>query len=128
MRTTLFLDDCPNRCKSFRSNFPSATIVNDADSCIEQLKSQAWDQVFLDHDLGGATYQDQSEKNSGSEVVRWILQNKPEVGLFICHSLNAPARENMFHSLKGAGFPVGKIPFGSSLWKGIIYGDVYGED
>lgn len=123
MRTTLFLDDCPNRCRSFRSNFPSATIVNDADSCIEQLKSQAWDQVFLDHDLGGTTYQDTNEKNSGSEVVRWILQNKPAVGLFICHSLNAPARENMFMFLKWADFPVDEIPFGSDLWKRLVYGE-----
>lgn len=123
MRTTLFLDDCPNRCKSFRSNFPFATIVNDADSCIEQLKSQAWDQVFLDHDLGGTTYQDTNEKNSGSEVVRWIVENKPVVGLFVCHSLNGPARQNMFHSLKGAGFRVCEIPFCTWLWNGLVYGE-----
>jgi len=121
MKTTLFLDDCPNRCKSFRSNFPWATIVNDAESCIAELKKQDWDQVFLDHDLGGTTYQDASDKNSGSEVVRWILKNKPKVGLFVCHSLNGPARENMVMALRSAGYGVGTIPFNSSLWKELVY-------
>ena len=121
MKTTLFLDDCSNRCKSFRSNFPSATIVNDADSCIEQLKGQAWDQVFLDHDLGGTIYQDMNDKNSGSEVVRWIVENKPEVRLFVCHSLNSPARVSMITQLKNAGYDVGNIPFNSGLWKELVY-------
>lgn len=121
MITILFLDDCPNRCKSFRSNFPFATIVNDAESCIEELKNQAWDNVFLDHDLGGTTYQDASDKNSGSEVVRWIIENKPKVGLFVCHSLNGPARENMVMALRSAGYDVGTIPFNSSLWKELVY-------
>lgn len=121
MKTTLFLDDCPNRCKSFRSNFPWAIIVNDAESCIAELKKQDWDEVFLDHDLGRTTYQDASDKNSGSEVVRWILKNKPKVGLFVCHSLNGPARENMVMALRSAGYGVETIPFNSSLWKGLVY-------
>lgn len=123
MKTTLFLDDCPNRCKSFRSNFPSATIVNDADSCIEQLKGEVWDHVFLDHDLGGTTYQDTNEKNSGSEVVKWVIENKPAVGLFVCHSLNTPARVSMIRQLKNAGYGVLNIPFGSDLWKRLVYGE-----
>ena len=121
MKTILFLDDCPHRCKSFRSNFPSATIVNDAKSCIAELKKQDWDEVFLDHDLGGTTYQDASDKNSGSEVVRWILENKPKVSLFVCHSLNTPARQNMIAALANAGYFVANIPFNSGSWKGFLY-------
>ena len=121
MINKLFLDDCPNRCRSFRSNFPSATIVNDAESCIAELKRQDWDQVFLDHDLGGTTYQDASDKNSGSEVVRWIVEWKPTVGLFVCHSLNGPARENMVMTLRSTGYNAATIPFNSSLWKELVY-------
>lgn len=121
MITILFLDDCPNRCKSFRSNFPSATIVNDAESCIEELKNQFWDNVFLDHDLGGTTYQDMNDKNSGSEVVRWVVENKPKVGVFVCHSLNGPARENMVMALRSAGYEVANIPFNSGIWKELVY-------
>lgn len=119
--SVLFLDDCPNRCKSFRSNFPSATIVNDAESCIAELKKQDWDQVFLDHDLGGTTYQDMSDKNSGSEVVRWVVENKPEVGVFVCHSLNSPARVDMITQLRKAGYEVANIPFKSGPWKELVY-------
>lgn len=121
MKTTLFLDDCTNRCKSFRSNFPWATIVNDAESCIAELKKQDWDEVFLDHDLGGTIYQDASDKNSGSEVVRWIVENKPKVGLFVCHSLNGPARENMVMALRSAGYGAANMPFNSTSWKALVY-------
>lgn len=121
MKTILFLDDCPNRCRSFRSNFPSATIVNDAKSCIAELKKQDWDEVFLDHDLGGTTYQDANDKNSGSEVVRWIVEWKPTVGLFVCHSLNSPARVNMITTLRNSGYDVANIPFNSGIWKELVY-------
>lgn len=106
----LFLDDDSYRCAKFRSAVPSATIVNDAASCISSLH-RGWDVVFLDHDLGGTMFQDQSEENSGSAVVRWILDNDPILGKIVVHSLNEPARKAMCQDLANAGYKVRSIPF-----------------
>jgi hypothetical protein len=67
--------------------------------------------VFLDHDLGGTIYQPWYEENSGSAVVRWILDNKPILGKIIVHSLNEPARKAMCQDLSNADYVVKSIPF-----------------
>lgn len=107
----LFLDDDPYRQAFFRSKVPYATIVDNANDCIEQLKKQRWDEVFLDHDLGGEIYQDPNEKNSGSEVVRFIVDNGPIIGKIVVHSMNQPARNKMARDLIDAGYSTRAIPF-----------------
>lgn len=110
-KEVLFLDDCQNRSSKFRSMVPFADLVSDAQACIAKLGSQDWDFVFLDHDLDGEIYVDESNVNTGSEVVRWVVDNKPKVGMFIVHSLNEPARANMVSKLCSAGYFVQGIPF-----------------
>lgn len=110
-KTVLFLDDDPNRCRVFRSECPFATIVTTAKDCIDRLRADNYDVVFLDHDLGGQQYQDSREKNSGSEVVRWISENQPKIGKCVVHSLNQIERKNMVHDLKRLGYPTLNMPF-----------------
>ena len=110
-RTVLFLDDDPNRCRAFRSECPFATIVNTAQECIDRLRVDNYDIVFLDHDLGEQQYQDSREKNSGSEVVRWIRENKPKVNDFVVHSLNPCERKNMVFDLRRMEYSAVEIPF-----------------
>ena len=54
----------------------------------------AWDEVHLDHDLGGEIYVDSSRPDCGMEVVRWLCASRRdrfEKTLFIIHSHNAEA-------------------------------------
>ena len=108
---TLFLDDSKERTKFFKQYFPNAKCVETAKECIEKLSEEDWDVVFLDHDLGGKVMVSESELETGSEVVRWIKNNKPKVKAFILHSLNFPARENMYKNLLDCGYKVKEIPF-----------------
>lgn len=108
----LFLDDCPYRCKAFRSRVPSAVIVNTARACIEMLaKNITWDEVHLDHDLGGITYADQGDPETGSEVVRYMMLNPGIASTVIVHSHNGVAAPVMVENLKAAGYYVLRIPF-----------------
>jgi len=112
----LFLDDDPTRCRIFRRMQPDAIIVNTARECIDQLRRpETWFEVHLDHDLGGQHYQDTAEENSGSEVVRWILMNKPDVRTFVVHSFNGPAAIAMRDALRKAGYYTLYIPFGRGM-------------
>ena len=119
-KSVLFLDDDFRRCARFRSECPFADIVNTAAQCIDRLRINTYDIVFLDHDLGGATFQDEKEENSGSGVVRWIAEHKPGVAQFIVHSLNPPARANMVHDLKRLGYEAQELPFIRLMDNGIV--------
>lgn len=111
MPTILFLDDCPLRTKNFQSAFPSATCVATSATCIEELKKQDWDYVCLDHDLGGETFVDSDRADTGMEVVRWIVENKPHIMHIFVHSLNHPAAQEMSAKLRKATFAASCAPF-----------------
>jgi len=66
----------------------------------------------LDHDLSGIVFQDSREENSGSAVVRWIEEHKPNIGKIIIHSYNAPAAQSMKLALERSDYDVEYIPFG----------------
>jgi DNA-binding NarL/FixJ family response regulator len=109
----LILEDAQYRIKDFRSYMPFAKIIKHADDCIEQLEKaeEPWDILFLDHDLDNQTYVDPEEFNTGSEVVRWIVKNKPEIKQIIIHSHNEEAGESMRRDLYLAGYNVKRHPF-----------------
>lgn len=100
MQKVLCLDDSEARHNMLLRNIPSAVCVFTAAECIEKLENEAWDTVFLDHDLGGETYADSSNANTGMEVVQWVVENKPDVHKFIVHSMNIPAAVEMAAKLK----------------------------
>jgi hypothetical protein len=102
--TILFLDDDAARRTRFLSEHPTAETVETAIECIEALASTEWDEVWLDHDLGGEVYVSTRNENTGSSVVRWIVEHKPSVGKFYVHSLNTPAAEGMVIDLTRAGY------------------------
>lgn len=118
----LFLDDSPERCKKFRSRFPSATIVNTAAEAIIYLDGcLPFDEVWLDHDLGGAEHVDGSRPDTGSEVVRWIIANQPEIGKVIIHSLNHDKACRMHNDLTAAGYSCSLIPFTAVDWNEPLF-------
>ncbi len=106
----LFLDDSLERQKKFRSFYPAAKIVATVSECIQCLREQEWDIVFLDHDLGGETFVSSYREDCGMEVVRWIVANELIIGTIICHSLNEPARIEMVHKLADANYKVFNLP------------------
>ena len=107
------IEDDENRVRKFKSEFIGHDYVNyyDAKSGIEGLKGQI-SILLLDHDLGGMIMVDTADKNTGSEVVRYMQKNAVDVDNIIVHSLNEPAAQSMVSNLKNAGYAnVYRIPF-----------------
>lgn len=121
----LFLDDDPQRAEMFLVRYDHAVWVQTAADCIEQL-ARPWDQVHLDHDLGGEHYVDSSRPDCGMEVVRWLCTELREwlrETSFIIHSHNAEAGECMTRSLTETGYRASYRPFGVDLleWLFLVY-------
>lgn len=118
----LFLDDDEKRYKFFRRARINDVIVwvKTADECICSLRdhSKEYDQIFLDHDLGGEIYVDTAHKNTGSEVVRFISVQRDKLTFkekveIVVHSCNTVAGKEMVGNLTSLGISdtVVYIPF-----------------
>jgi hypothetical protein len=113
-RRILFLDDDPTRAEIFLDANPEAVWVETARECIDRL-AEEWDEVHLDHDLGGERFVDLSREDCGMEVVRWLcLEPHPHLKgtRFLVHSHNPVAAEMMAMQIHVAGFQVESRPFG----------------
>jgi hypothetical protein len=129
----LFLDDASDRAAAFLAAHPDAVWVRTAEQCVERL-DQSWDEVHLDHDLGGEVFVDHDRADCGMEVVRWLC-DAPRMHLrktrFIIHSHNANAACIMVLHLEQMGLEVQSRPFGKdtekrtsgalSLWAGHLF-------
>ena len=79
----LFLDDDDLRAEVFLGDHPQAVWVQTAAECIAKLE-EPWDEVHLDHDLGGEVFVNIDRDDCGMAVVRWIVDpqrrtsNKPD--------------------------------------------------
>jgi hypothetical protein len=109
----LFLDDDPVRADAFLAAEPRAVWVETAGQCIAQL-AESWDEVHLDHDLGGEKLVDFEREDTGMGVVRWLC-NAPRPHLartrFIIHTRNLNAACMMVIHLQMGGFEVTARPF-----------------
>lgn len=112
----LFLDDDPGRALIFRAWYPHAEWVDTAARCIGRL-SATWEEVHLDHDLGGQTHVEPDSPESGMAVIRW-LGERPRPHLlttqFVIHSHNPNAAWMMVLHLESFGFDVVVRPFGTA--------------
>lgn len=110
---TLFLDDDKLRHSKFFQTKKQGEELRqawNAADCIKALEDGHWNLVQLDHDLEDI-YQDPAEENTGSEVVRWVIINKPQVDKFIVHSYNETEAPKMVEALLEAGYWAVWIPF-----------------
>ena len=117
----LFLDDDPQRAIVFLNRHPDALWVLTAKECIAQL-AEKWDQVHLDHDLGGEIYVDPLREDCGMEVVRWLCTSEQEQlreTWFIIHSHNYEAASDMVKHLRESGYHAVYRPFGVELLDGL---------
>jgi hypothetical protein len=112
---TLFLDDDPQRAAAFAAARPGAVWVTTAEECRARLE-EPWDEVHLDHDLGGEHFVDQSRDDCGMEVVRWLsLHPRPHLRgtRFFVHSHNPAAATMMAMQMMLNGYRVEVRPFGA---------------
>jgi hypothetical protein len=112
----LFLDDDLARGEIFLIEYPGAVWVQTAEECIDRL-SEPWDEVHLDHDLGGEVFVDHEREDCGMAVVRWLCA-EPRRGLaqtqFIVHTHNLNAGCLMALHLEAMGYHVQIRPFGEA--------------
>ncbi|MDR3632579.1 MAG: hypothetical protein P4L84_02015 [Isosphaeraceae bacterium] len=110
----LFLDDDPRRAEIFLAENPSAVWVQTVTECITQL-AERWDEVHLDHDLGGEQFVAVDREDCGMEVVRWLcLGARPHLlkTRFYIHSHNVAAGSVMTLQMCGSGYWAEFRPFG----------------
>ncbi len=109
----MFVDDAPDRAATFLAH-PSAICVQTVEQCLDVLQ-QPWDEVHLDHDLGGEVLVDHERTDCGMAVVHWICE-EPRPHLretrFIIHTHNPNAACMMVLHLQVMGFQVKASPFG----------------
>ncbi len=112
-KAILFLDDQRTRAEEFLKHYPKAVWVMSAADCIKALEKE-WDEIWLDHDLGGEIFVDSGKEDCGMEVVRKIIEKKPQHLLkarFVIHSFNLTAAYKMAELLKQSGYHAERIPF-----------------
>ncbi len=113
----MFLDDDPDRAAAFLVRHPDAIWVQTVPECLEKLV-ESWDEVHLDHDLGGEQFVDVNRVDCGMEVVRWLVR-EPRKHLrrskFTVHSHNIAAAFEMVMTLQAVGYQVDARPFGVEL-------------
>lgn len=113
-RRRLFLDDDPERAAVFLRRHPDATWVQTVPDCLAKL-AESWDEVHLDHDLGGEVYVQIDREDCGMEVVRWLaLEPRKHLrrARFTVHSHNMVAAFEMTLRIRALGFRVEARPFG----------------
>ena len=107
----LILEDDNERVKCFKKNFfgCNLTFTCKVDICIEQLESNTFDVLFLDHDLGGEVYVESGKGvETGHDVAKWLSNNLDKSPKdVIVHSLNPVGADNMVKLIPGSK----KIPF-----------------
>lgn len=113
----LFLDDDPARAECFLSEHPEAVWVTNVPDCLARLTG-SWDEVHLDHDLGGKTYVDSADTDCGMEVIRWLCKEPREhlrnVSFFV-HTHNVAAGLLMVLQMRSGGYRAEFRPFGLDL-------------
>lgn len=103
----LILEDDPHRNERFEAVCKAGgyeyVLTDTATACIEEMEKHDYDLLFLDHDLGGMAFVDPKFQNTGSGVVRWMVENALDIPTII-HSMNAPAAIRMEQDLHAAHF------------------------
>ena len=116
-RRLLFLDDDPVRAQVFMQDHPQAIWVTTVADCLARLE-EPWDEVHLDHDLGGKKFVDSRDEDCGMEVIRWLCKQPRDhlkATLFFVHTHNAAAGLLMVLQIRGCGYKGEFRPFGMDL-------------
>jgi hypothetical protein len=115
----LFVDDDPQRHIIFWQYYGQHELAQCTlpDLAITLLKSNTFDELWLDHDMGEITHSSPIGSAKiiidSKPIVNWIVENKKpsDIPYIRIHSWNFQAAEWMKHALINAGFSVNYIPF-----------------
>ncbi len=121
----LFLDDDPQRAETFLAEHPQAVWVETVPDCVDRLREN-WDEVHLDHDLGGRQLVGSEEVDSGMEVIRWMCKEPREhlpPTRFFVHTHNLVAGLMMVLQMRSSGFSAEFRPFGHDLAKVLAHNE-----
>jgi hypothetical protein len=113
-RRILFLDDDPARAEAFLRENPQALWVQTVTECLARLV-EPWDEIHLDHDLGGKTFVDINEDDCGMEVIRWLCKAPRDhlrQARFLIHTHNSIAGLLMVLEMRSRGYRAEFRPFG----------------
>jgi hypothetical protein len=114
-RRILFLDDDPKRAVEFLTYNPTAVWVETVADCVNALR-ETWDEIHLDHDLGGEHFVDHDRDDCGMAVIRWLCDEpRPHLksALFVIHTHNTGAALAMIFQLESMGYTVQERRFGA---------------
>ncbi len=121
----LFLDDDPQRAETFLAEHPHAVWVETVPDCVDRLR-ETWDEVHLDHDLGGRQLVGVDDVDCGMEVIRWMCK-EPRDHLrstrFFVHTHNLVAGLMMVLQMRSSGFKAEFRPFGQDLAKLLAHNE-----
>ncbi len=121
----LFLDDDPKRAHRFLEGHPQAVWVQTVEECLAQMAA-AWEEIHLDHDLGGKQYVDFNEPDCGMEVIRWLCK-EPRDHLkqthFLVHTHNSVAGLFMVLQMRMSGYTAEFRPFGLDLAAALAHNE-----
>lgn len=102
----LFLDDDPLRTQNFKRAMIGHEVVavETADDAIACLRSESFDAVSLDHDLGGEVFVASEEHNTGYSVAKEMatIETRPPT---IIHSYNPVGAKRMADKLNAPHIP-----------------------
>jgi hypothetical protein len=122
----LFLDDDPCRAEIFLEDHPDAVWVTTVPECLARL-AEPWDEVHLDHDLGGKLFVDSQDADCGMEVIRWLCK-EPRSHLsnarFFVHTHNSTAGLLMVLHMRASGYKAEFRPFGLELEKVLAHNEL----
>jgi hypothetical protein len=125
----LFLDDDPRRAETFLAEHPHAVWVETVADCVDRLR-ETWDEVHLDHDLGGRQLVAVDEVDCGMEVIRWLCKEPREhlrSTRFLVHTHNLVAGLMMVLQMRSSGFNAEFRPFGEDLARILAHNEPDGD-
>ncbi len=121
----LFLDDDPKRAEAFLDKHPGAIWVTNVPDCLARL-AEPWDEIHLDHDLGGKIFVDSADVDCGMEVIRWLCRHQPShlrATRFYVHTHNSTAGLLMVLLMRKGGYRAEYEPFGIDLRKLLAHNE-----
>jgi response regulator RpfG family c-di-GMP phosphodiesterase len=108
--TVFLLDDDRRRHRWFQKRFAGdeVDIAETVEEAKELLKENAYDAIFLDHDLLPHHYESNDHDdfaNTGYAVAEWLFENKnlQRAATIIVHTRNADAAIPMVQKLRDSG-------------------------
>ena len=95
----LFVDDRSERIAKFKeivAFVPQiATSPADAIKALTEPRDWTFDIAFIEHDFKDERGMDPASPDSGMELVRFICEHKPAIGMIVIHTQNLSAAQAM---------------------------------